>query len=143
VGQECCLGGSIGGGNFAPQECATYGTTCTNGGGADASTNEQAIAIACNQVSDCVANGKTGATACCLQGAKCTSGYTCTGSPGACPYPKYSDGVAIVCEGTGGGTTATACAAGETQVCSSQADCPTGTTCTPGKWKLYQLGFCQ
>jgi hypothetical protein len=48
-----------------------------------------------------------------------------------------------VCEGTAGGTTATACAAGETQVCSSQADCPTGTTCTAGKWKLYQLGFCQ
>jgi hypothetical protein len=119
--------------SFAPQECANYGATCTNGGGAEAGTNEQPIGIECAQVADCTANGKS-ASACCLQGAK-------SSTVAGCSYPKYSDGTGIVCEGTTG-TSATACASGEVQVCSSQADCPSGTTCTPGKWKILQLGFC-
>jgi hypothetical protein len=139
--QQCCLGGGIGGGNFAPEECAAYGAACTNGGG-DSGSNTQPIAIACEQIADCKANGMAGATACCLQGAKCAAGYTCEGTPGACPYPKFSDGTAIVCEGDGGGAT-TACQAGETQICGATADCPTGQTCVFGKWKILQLGFCQ
>jgi hypothetical protein len=141
IGQECCLGGAISGG-FAPDGCYQYGSVCTNGGGDAGSKNEQPLQIECNQISDCHANGNTGATACCLQGnAECAGGYTCGSTTGTCPYPKYSDGTGIACEGTGGGTTATACAAGEIQVCSSQADCASGT-CTFGKWKIVELGFC-
>jgi hypothetical protein len=142
TGQQCCFGGALGGGQFAPEECAAYGSTCTNGGSGDAGGSlSNPIQIECNQISDCTANGNAGATACCLKGAKCSSGFTCTSPFGACGWPKFSNGNAIVCEGTGGGA-ATACAAGETQLCSSQADCPSGTTCTAGKWKLYDLGFC-
>ncbi|MGH7294782.1 MAG: hypothetical protein ACRELB_07615, partial [Polyangiaceae bacterium] len=136
TGQECCLGGQISG-TFAAEQCATYGTACTNGGSPDAGTgNSAAIDIACNQISDCTANGNSGATACCLQGAKAPAPVT------GCGYDKSTGGNAIVCEGSSGGGTATPCAAGEIQICSSQADCPTGTTCTPGKWKIYQIGFC-
>jgi hypothetical protein len=134
-GQECCVGGGLGEDMFAPQVCQNFGTTCTNGGGPDAGTNEQPIPIQCAQVADCTTNGLTGATACCMQGAK-------SSTVAGCGYPKYSDGTAIVCEGDAGGSTATACQAGEVQVCSSQADCPSGTTCTAGKWKILQLGFC-
>jgi len=128
------VGGGIGSGVFAPDVCATFAAACTNGGGADAGTNEQPIQIECTQVADCHANGLT-STACCLQGAK-------TSTVAGCGYPKFSDGVEIACEGTGGGSV-TPCAAGEVQVCSSQSDCPTGTTCTAGKWKLFQLGSCE
>ena len=132
TGTQCCLGGSIGGGMYDPQVCSNWnalGTGCDNpdGGG---------IGIACNQISDCTANGMANATACCLQGA---SAAPVTG----CGYDKAKNGTAIVCEGNGdGGTGATACAVGETQICSSNADCPTGTTCQAGKWKIYQVGFC-
>jgi hypothetical protein len=139
TGMECCLGGSIGGGMYAPQECATWsgtGAGCMNPAPVDGGAST-AIGIACNQVSDCTTNGMSSATACCLQGA--------SAAPVAgCGYTKAKDGTAIVCEvGTasadGGAAT---CAAGETQVCSTQADCPAGTTCTAGKWKIYDLGFC-
>jgi hypothetical protein len=133
-GQQCCFGGSLGGGNYAPEECATYGSTCTNGGGDGGGGGAQPIPIQCMQISDCAANGKSGATACCLLGAS-------NGTVAGCGYPKYKGGTAVQCEGTGGGA-ATACAPGETQMCSSPADCPAGTTCTAGKWKLYQVGFC-
>ncbi len=123
--EECCLGGTLGAGQYAPEECAPLGATCTNGTGP--------IAIACNQIADCRQDGLA-STACCLQGAHETT-------VAGCGYPKFSGGTAIACEGSGGGSP-TSCAAGETQVCSSQADCPTGTTCTAGKWKIYQLGFC-
>jgi hypothetical protein len=135
TGQECCVGGGEGQDMFAPQVCQNFATTCTNGGGPDAGTNEQPIPIQCAQVTDCTTNGVTSATACCLQGAK-------SSTVAGCGYPKYSDGTAIICEGDAGGSTATACAAGEVQVCSSQADCPANTTCTAGKWKILQLGFC-
>jgi hypothetical protein len=120
---------------FAPEACATYGAVCTNGGGVDAGVTVQPVPIECNQVSDCVANGKAGATACCMQGGHFTI-------VAGCGYPKLTQGVAVVCEGTAGGA-ATGCAAGEMPLCSSQADCPTGTTCTPAKWKIYQVGVCQ
>jgi hypothetical protein len=144
IGEQCCLGGAVAGG-FAPDECAVYGATCTNGGGDAGTANEQPLQIQCNQISDCRANGNTGATACCLAGnAKCATGYTCGSSQtGTCAYPKYSDGTGVVCEGDGGGNTATLCQAGEIQVCTQQSDCVTGTTCTFGKWKIVNLGFCE
>ena len=132
TGTECCLGGSLGSG-FAPEQCAPYGSTCTNGGDPDAG-GSLAIPNACAQISDCTANGVTGAAACCLQGATAPSV-----NPG-CTYPRPKGGTAVVCET--GSTSPGTCAQGEVQVCSSQADCPAGTTCTPGKWKIYQLGFC-
>ncbi len=132
--QECCIGGGEGQDMFAPQVCQSFNTTCTNGGGPDASTNEQPIPVQCAQIADCTVNGVTAATACCMQGAK-------SSTVAGCGYPKYSDGTAIICEGDAGGNP-TQCAAGEVQVCSSQADCPSGTTCTAGKWKILDLGFC-
>jgi hypothetical protein len=130
----CCLGGSVGGGQYAPQICAAQASGCTNGAPDAGGTAAQAIQ--CAQISDCAQNGAPGATACCIQGASAPAVV-----PG-CGYPKSKGGTAVVCEGTGGGA-ATACAAGEVQICSSQADCPTGTTCKPGKWKVFQIGFCQ
>ncbi|HEY6462134.1 MAG TPA: hypothetical protein VIY73_18335, partial [Polyangiaceae bacterium] len=135
VGQECCLGGALGGGTFAPQECATRDTVCPNAAALDAGA--AAIPIACGQLADCTANGATSAVACCLQGA--TAPTVVVG----CSYPKATEGTAVVCESSDAGATGPQpCAQGEVQMCSSQADCPTGTTCTPGKWKIFQVGFC-
>jgi hypothetical protein len=132
TGTQCCLGGELGGGLFAPEQCAARSAMCSTGGQVDAG-GSLAIPIACMQIADCAANGVTGASACCLQGASSPSAVSCT-------YPKAQGGAAVVCE-TGGASPGT-CAAGETQICSSQSDCPSGTTCTAGKWKLFQVGFC-
>jgi hypothetical protein len=132
TGTECCLGGSIGGGQYDPQACATWSATgagCDNPPGVDGGAST-AIGIACNQIADCTANGQAAGGSCCLQGAT-------VATVAGCGYPKAKDGNAIVCE-----TTAT-CTSGETQICSSQADCPSGMTCTAGKWKIYDIGFCQ
>jgi hypothetical protein len=131
TGTECCLGGSLGGGTFAPEQCGARSSTCTNGGEPDAG-GSLAIPIACMQIADCTANGVTSAAACCLQGA--------TSPTATCAYPKAQYGTAVVCET--GNTSPGTCAAGELQICSSQSDCPTGTTCTAGKWKIFQVGFC-
>ena len=130
TGQQCCLGGEVGG-TFDPQECVKWGRACKNGGAADAGTgNFPAIPIACQQVADCAANGDTTAKSCCLQGA------TAPADPPGCDYLKSTLGTAIVCEKSA------TCAAGEVQVCQQQADCPAGTTCTAGRWKIYEIGFC-
>jgi hypothetical protein len=137
TGQECCLGGYlVDSGAFAPQACATWGSTCKNGVyGNDAAAAP--IAIECAQVADCNANGVTKSVACCLQGA------TAPADEPTCTYPKSTLGSAIVCESSdAGGAGVPACAAGEVQICSSQADCPAGKTCTAGKWKILQMGFC-
>jgi hypothetical protein len=131
----CCLGGSLGNGMYAAQVCSPNAMVgCPNGG--EEAGGTPAIPIQCNQIADCTANGFPGATACCLQGASAPSVV-----PG-CGYLTSRFGSAIVCEGSGGGG-ATSCAAGEVQICSSPADCPSGTTCAVGKWKIFQLGFCQ
>jgi hypothetical protein len=131
TGTECCLGGDLGGGTFAPEQCGARGATCHNGGEPDAG-GSLAIPIACMQIADCTANGVASAAACCLQGA--------TSPLAVCTYPKAEYGTAVVCET--GNTSPGTCAAGELQICSSQSDCPSGTTCTAGKWKLFQVGFC-
>jgi len=126
----CCLGGSLGGAMYAPQECSPNAMVgCTNG--APDAGGTAAIPIQCNQVADCTANGFQGAGSCCLQGASAPSIV-----PG-CGYLKTKGGSAVVCE------TNPVCAAGEAQICSTIADCPQGTACTPGKWKIFQIGFCQ
>jgi hypothetical protein len=135
TGAQCCLGGPLGGGMYAPQECDPWtggGSGCMNpvGGGA--------IGIACNQIADCAANGFTGTIACCLQGA------TVPAMPAGCDYLKSTHGTAIVCEDVGdSGVTAGTCAAGEVQICSADVDCPSGMQCVPGKWKIFEVGFCQ
>jgi len=136
TGHECCLGGSIGGGNYAQQACSGWSA---NGMGCTNPPDGGAIGIACSQISDCTANGATGATvACCLQGG------TVPVDPPGCTYPKSTLGSAIVCEtsGSGGAAIAGTCAAGEIQICSANTDCPTGKTCIAGKWKIFQVGFC-
>jgi hypothetical protein len=137
TGQECCLGGYLAdSGTFAPQQCAAYGATCTNGVlGSDAGAPP--IPVMCAQISDCTANGVSNAAACCLRGA------TAPADAPTCTYPRATLGTAVVCESSDAGTTgAAACAAGEVQICSSQADCPSGKVCTPGKWKILDVGFC-
>ena len=136
AGQMCCLGGSIGGGAYDPEQCFAFGGACPNPVG-------KGSPIECNAPADCTANGVVGA-ACCLQGA--------TGLPApyaSCGYDKLSGGTAVSCEVADGGAAdgaasgTPACATGETQLCNTAADCPTGfTTCTPFKWKIYDLGFC-
>lgn len=129
TGHQCCLGGLLDGGAFAEQACSTWhagGTGCTNPPG-------DSIGIACGQNADCTANGFSGNNvACCLQGAQGPA------VPAGCTYPKATYGTAVVCESTSG----TGCAAGEIRICSATSDCPTGMVCTPGKWKLFQVGFC-
>ena len=131
TGQECCVGGAILPGQFAPDVCTTFAGTCPNG---SADAGIPPIPIECNQLSDCAANGLS-SNACCLQGAHLAI-------VAGCGYLKASGGTGVVCEGTGGGGPK-ACAAGDIQVCSSQSDCPTGTMCVPSKWKLFQIGVCQ
>ncbi len=126
----CCLGGSLGGGMYAPDVCSPNAMVGCPNGGADAG-GSPAIQIQCNQVADCTANGFQGAGACCLQGA------TAPSIMAGCNYLRSRGGTAVVCEGS------TVCAPGEIQICSSNADCPQGTTCTPGWWKIFQVGFCQ
>jgi hypothetical protein len=126
TGQQCCLGGKTGTG-YAPEECDTFGSTCTNGMGA--------IPIECMQPEDCTTNGVAGA-ACCLQGGPTTPAPV----QGCDPGDLISHGGnAIICEAP---TSPGACAAGELQVCETPMDCPTGKACTPIRWKLYQLGVC-
>ena len=134
AGQECCLGGALGGSQFAAQACADFGAACPNVGVPEAGA--PAIPIECEQISDCVANGIGQPVACCLQGATAPAV-----TPG-CTYPKSTMGTAIVCESSGAGVTPGACATGEVQMCSSQADCPAGMTCMPGRWKIFEVGFC-
>jgi hypothetical protein len=134
TGQQCCLGGSIGTGMYAAEQCASWnagGAGCTNppsGGG---------IGIACNQVADCEANGLEGTLACCLQGS------TAPFIPPNCQFFEARAGTAVACEGNGlAGNGVGTCAAGEVQICSSAADCPAGKQCIAGKWKIFQVGFC-
>jgi hypothetical protein len=124
----CCLGGLITAGNYAPDICAANATGCTNG--APDAGGTAAIPIQCWQVIDCAPNGVSGALSCCIRGATPPAPV-----PG-CGYLRSRAGSAVVCEPT------PTCAMGDVQVCSSQADCPTGTTCTPGKWKIFDVGFC-
>ena len=134
-GDVCCLGAS------APAECAQLGSPCLNGTG-DAGP-QAAAGVVCNGVGDCIAQGITGATACCLQGAQAIAG---------CAFPLLSGGNSVVCEGPGdGGADAgagagdggvTACKAGETQVCTTSADCP-GKTCVAASWHGRPIGTCQ
>ncbi len=131
TGTQCCLGGEVGGA-FLPQDCTPWtvtGTGCDNPG-PDAGATSPSIGIACNQVSDCTTNGQAAGGSCCLVGA--------TAAPvTGCGFDKAKGGTTVQCE-----TTAT-CAAGETQICSADVDCPTGMHCKAGKWKIYQIGFCQ
>jgi hypothetical protein len=93
TGQECCLGGVLGVGAWVDNQCAAYGSPCTNAGNPDAGARAAAIGVACLQVSDCAANGVSGAVACCLQGAT-------EAVPAGCSYPRATRGSAIVCETT-------------------------------------------
>ena len=126
TGEECCIGGSLGGGQWAPEECAAFGATCTNGGDG----GQLPVPMECSQTADCVANGIARPAACCLRGVAAPT------DPPGCTYPVARRGTGMVCE------TSAQCAPGEIQICSEQFDCPSGTTCTPGKWKLFQVGFC-
>lgn len=128
TGQECCVGGALGTGKYAPEVCAPYGAQCPNGGPAPGGS--PAVPVECLKTADCKANGNAGAVACCLQGA------TTPASDPECGQIHSLLGTGITCE-------TTACGPGETPLCEQDADCPAGKTCTPMKWRLYQLGYCR
>jgi hypothetical protein len=134
---QCCLGGTLGSG-FAPQACVAFGVgNCA----ADTAEGTKPDDIQCNQISDCTANGVTGA-ACCLQGTTSTPAAQAGCTP---TWYKQSGGKAIACEVSDAGTTGggvPSCASGEVQVCSSDLDCPTGTFCQAMSWKIFDIGFC-
>lgn len=145
TGQECCLGGTMGTG-YAPEMCATFGATCTNGTGP--------LPIECNQPQDCAANGMANAVCCLWGGATapapvsgCDSGdlKSTKGSGIKCEMPTASTSDAGSGDGgasDAGMATGGSCATGEMQVCEAPGDCPTGKTCTPIRWKLYEIGVC-
>lgn len=128
AGQECCIGNGTSSAGYAPDECSTYGTPCTN-----STIDAGGLPVECEQTSDCtVNNGDAGGYVCCLQGV--------TGGPqpvAGCPGDyKATGGKGVACE------QATSCAAGESQVCSADTDCPTGMHCQAFRWKIIQLGYC-
>jgi hypothetical protein len=126
AGTECCVGGSIGGGMYAPDDCEPWGSACTN-------PATKGLAVPCEQPSDCMANDDAGAgQICCLMG--------------TAPAMDVIAGCTTVLKASGGsGTkcmTATSCGNGNTQLCLSNADCPMGMTCAPFHWKIIELGAC-
>jgi hypothetical protein len=123
TGEQCCVGGSLGGNMFAPDVCSTWGMPCTNPPG-------KGLAVPCEQPSDCTANGKAN-NICCLMG---TAPAQVPGCDAA--NLKASGGQGTQC------MAATTCGAGNTQLCLADSDCPTGQTCHAFRWKIIQLGAC-
>ena len=140
TGQECCVGNSIGGGNYAPDECQTWGTDCTNPT-ADAGPFGAGLPVECEQTGDCTVNGGggeggageggAGGMVCCLKGTTPTQVAGCPAGD-----IKASGGKGTACE------VGSACSAGEVQVCGSDADCPSGMKCAGFRWKIIEMGFC-
>ena len=137
TGFECCLGGSLGGGQYAPQICSTWGGGCNN------PPPDAGVPIECEQTSDCTANGAPTGSICCL-----------TGNPSApapdpgpsCPLDLKSSGgssIGCVVPADAGAAAGTCPNSGDLQVCETQAECPSGKTCTAIRWKLYEIGVCQ
>ncbi len=126
TGQQCCVGGSLGGGQYAPDDCNTWGGACDNpdGGG---------LPVECEQPQDCTANNKSGAV-CCLVA---PTGGAVNSVPG-CPLDfKATGGKGTSCE------MGTTCAAGDVQLCGADTDCPSSAPhCVGFRWKIIQLGYC-
>jgi hypothetical protein len=119
---QCCIGGFLGNNSYAPSDCESFGTTCTNppDGGAHR--------IECEETVDC-SNNNLG-TICCAIGTTPVLDQTCN-------YYRGSGFKGTTCE------QGAACGASEFQICESVADCPNNQTCTPFKATGLQLGFCQ
>jgi hypothetical protein len=140
TGQECCIGNSIGGGNYAPDQCQTWGSDCTDPT-ADGGPYGAGLQVLCEQTADCTVNaaggdggsaeGGAGGMVCCLKG-------TTPMQVAGCPTGdlKASGGQGTACE------MGSACSAGEVQVCGSDADCPSGKHCAGFRWKVIEMGFC-
>ena len=140
LGQECCIGGSLGGGLYADDTCQTWGSTCDNPA-PDASMSP-GLQVECEQTADCTVNssagdggtgeGGAGSMVCCLVG-------TSPAQVAGCPIEdqKAVGGNGTVCE------QASACMTGEVQVCLQTSDCPSGQTCTPFRWKIIEMGYCK
>jgi hypothetical protein len=124
TGMQCCIGGSIGGGNFAPDECAPWGTACMN-------PANKGLAVPCEQPADCAANDGGASSVCCLMGTTPALVPGCDSND----Y-KASGGTGTQC------VSGTTCGAGNAQLCLNQSDCPSGMTCTAFRWKIIQMGFC-
>jgi hypothetical protein len=125
TGQQCCVGGSIGGGNYANDDCEPWGTECMNPAG-------KGLAVPCEQPSDCMANDGGTGQICCLMGTQ--------------PAMDVMAGCTTVLKASGGTGTqcnvGTSCGNGNTQLCLSNTDCPMGMTCQPFHWKIIELGAC-
>jgi hypothetical protein len=124
TGQQCCVGGNLGGNMFAPDECATWGSMCQN------PSPTSAQAVPCEQPEDCTANGMSGAI-CCLMGSTPAQVPGCDAKD-----LKASGGTGTKC------MAATTCGAGNTLLCLQDTDCPTGQTCHAFRWKIIEMGAC-
>lgn len=138
-GNICCLGGSAGGGQYYPEQCAPWADGIDAGVGACAAN--KGLPIECEQTSDCTSNGAPTGSICCLTGnpsAPAPSPTNCTADL------KSSGGTGIVCTlPSDGGVTAGQCPnSGDLQVCETQGECTGGKTCTAIRWKLYEIGVC-
>jgi hypothetical protein len=126
TGTQCCIGNSIGGGKFAPDDCEPWGTQCMN-------PANMGLNVPCEQPSDCTANNSdAGATPiCCLMGSQPAQVTGCDAAD-----LKASGGKGTQC------VAGTTCGAGNTQLCLSNADCPMGMTCHAFRWKIIEMGAC-
>jgi hypothetical protein len=124
TGTQCCIGGSIGGGMYANDDCEPWGTACTN-------PPTKGLAVPCEQPADCTANDGGAGQICCLMGSQ-------PAPVAGCPATdlKASGGTGTQC------VVGTTCGAGNTQLCLSNADCPAGKTCQAFRWKIIQIGAC-
>jgi hypothetical protein len=116
---QCCIGGLIGNNTYAPSDCESFGTGCTN-------PLDGGRALECEETIDCAGNN--------LGSICCASGSTVLDQ--TCGYYRGSKFKGTTCEQ---GAT---CAGGEYQICASAGDCANNQTCTPFKVAGLQLGFC-
>jgi hypothetical protein len=124
IGMQCCIGGSIGQGNFDPDKCVPWGMACDNPTG-------KGLAVPCEQASDCAANDAGTNNVCCLMGTTPSQVVGCDSADW-----KAMGGTGTQC------VSGTTCGTGNTQLCLQHGDCPSGMTCTAFRWKIIEMGFC-
>jgi hypothetical protein len=120
---ECCVGGSLDGGGFAPSSCNPIHAACTDG--------KFPTQIECEDpATDCPHAGDL----CCASAA--------TPNTGSVPQWVASCGYYQLAEWDYNKCAAT-CSNTEVQICATQAECPANTLCTPFRTtKGANLGWC-
>ncbi len=110
--EECCVGGSLPGGGYAPSVCAPFGSSCANGTGP--------AQYECQGPGQCVDGG-----VCC--------GTLAGIGPDSCGNLKGQI-TQMLCE--------TACSLSENAICGSPLECDVGKQCLPLRSRGVSLGYC-